>query len=76
MAAIGDWDECCTATVDDMGVAALTRVVSRAERVMVSRCRCRDICAREMNRMSEVDCPVCEDCGLGLIVQAEEGMIA
>ena len=76
MAAIEDWDECCTATVDDMGVADLTRVVSRVERVMVSRCRCREICAREMNGMSEVDCRGCEDCGLGLIVWAEEGMIA
>ena len=76
MAAIDDWDECCTATVDDMGVAPLTRVVSRMERVMVSSCRCRDICAREMNRMSEVVCSVCEEYGLESIVQVAEGMIA
>ena len=76
MAAIDDWDECCTATVDDMGVAALTRVVNRVEWGMVSRCHCREICAQEMNRMSEVDCPVCEEYGLGLIIQVAEGMKA
>ena len=70
------WDDCCTATVDDMGVAPLTRVVSRVKRVTVSRCRCREICARGMNRMSEVVCPVSEEYGLGSIVQVEEGMKA
>ena len=73
--AISEWDECCTATVDDMGAAPLTLVVSRVERVTVSRCRCRDICAREMNRMSEVVSSVCEEYGWESIAQVAEGMI-
>ena len=71
-----DCDDCCTAIVDDMGTAAPTHVVSMVERVMVTRCRCRDFCARGMSRMSEVDCPVRGRNGLGLKVQVEEGMRA
>ena len=51
-----DCDDCCAAIVDDMGAAALTRMVSMVERMMVTRCRCRDFWARGMSRMSEVEC--------------------
>ena len=61
------------ATVDDVGTAALTGFVSMVDKVMVSRCRCRESCAREKSTMGEIGCRGCEDCGLRLIVLAVEG---